>query len=153
MVKIKDLTNQQIVEQLTKYFKFITALDCERKKRISLGEPEEELCTSEELEAKEIAEVSRVNHSTEEGPVPAESTTIFHLKIDDNQLDEIADSSRKGPAIKQVDIKDLLAGDSDDDDRPSLKSEGAFREIESDVTSHHLNLSPKKGKKRIIKKK
>ena len=87
MVKIRDLSNQQIVEQLKKYFKFITALDSERKKRISQGADEEELYTSEELEARSIAEVSRIKRPGES--TPGESTTIFHLKVDENELDEL----------------------------------------------------------------
>ncbi|MBT7608312.1 MAG: hypothetical protein HN576_01055 [Bacteriovoracaceae bacterium] len=146
MVKIRDLSNKQIVEQLTKYFTFITALDQERQKRLDSGEIEQELYTKEELEARAIAEVSKVQHKDEESPIPAESTTIFHLKMDDNQLDEIAVGSRLEKAQAQVDVKDLLSGKSES------SHGGAFREIESDVTSHKLHISPKKTKKRSTKK-
>lgn len=148
MVKIRDLTNQQIVEQLKKYFKFITALDNERKKRIAQGANEEQLYTSEELEARSIAEVSRIKNPGKSAS--AESTTIFHLKMDENQLDELAENAVIGNN-GQVSVSDLL--NQSESEQAGSKAEGAFREIESDVTSHKLDLAPKKGKKRIIKKK
>jgi hypothetical protein len=145
MVKIRELSNQQIVQQLTKYFKFITALDSERQKRISQGADQDELYTSEELEARSIADVSRVKPSGE--VIPAESTTIFHLKIDDKQLDQLAESANAEPRVEQVSVSDLISQSA------KGKTESQFQEFDSDVTSHKLNLVPKKGKKKIIKKK
>jgi hypothetical protein len=149
MVKIRDLSNKQIVEQLTKYFKFISALDNERQKRIKSGQPQEELYTREEIEAREIAEVSRVSHEQGAGKV-AESTTIFHLKMDDNHLDELADNASQSGADEQLEVSDLLAKSR----KKSFKTEEApLNEFESDVTSHKLDLAPKVTKKRIFKKK
>lgn len=157
MVKIRDLSNKQIVQQLQKYFKFITALDAERQKRIEQGAPEEELFTAEELEAKRIAEVSRIRkleEGGEEEPAAAESTTIFHLKMDDNQLDEIAEkadaqaaSRQPGGTNQQYSVSQLIEMEKDKSSAPS-----PMKEIESDVTSHNLDLAPKKPRKRVLKK-
>ena len=144
MVKIRDLTNQQIVQQLKKYFRFVTALDAERQKRIKQGASEKELYTSEELEAKKMAG---------EQPKAAESTTIFHLKMDDNQLDELAEEAEsigQSAKNKQYSVSQLI--NQGKDKKESDNAPEPMREIESDVTSHKLDLAPKRGKKRVFKK-
>ncbi len=149
MVKIRDLTNRQIIDQLTKYFKFIAALDSERKKRIKKGASEKDLYTKEEIEAKKIAKVNKVTHPNRKNhsSSPAvESTSIFHFKIDDEQLEEISENAKKSKVQQedQMSVSRLIKTET-------IKSQKGLKEFESGPERSKLNLerSSKVKKKKL----
>ncbi len=85
MVKIRDLTDKQLVAQLEKYEKIYLQLKGEREKRVLKGTKEELLLTSKEKEDfKEDIE----EHIAEEAD-NFEKTQAFQLKFDDSEIQQM----------------------------------------------------------------
>lgn len=116
MVKIKDLSNPQIVQQLKKYQKIIDELVKERSKRIDDGQPKKELFTTQELsriqeEAAPVAKAAPAPAPVKKAaPAPVEEAAeeptatpaqevgddgAFQVSFDDGELDEFKENMAK----------------------------------------------------------
>ncbi len=106
MVKIKDLTEKQLLSQIEKYEKIYTQLLAERDKRVKSGADMESLKTAAEKKADQIRkekgkekeqeqeQKKKLNSrplSSEEPSASDESdsTSAYHLKIDESELSNI----------------------------------------------------------------
>lgn len=96
MVKIRDLSNKQLVQQIEKYQKIIDGLYKERQKRISNNQPPEELLTPKELA---IAEEERKRSQENEQ---------FQLKLDDEEIESIKKENEKVQESRSEDQEDLV---------------------------------------------
>ncbi len=95
MVKIRDLTEKQLLSQIEKYEKIYTQLLAEREKRVRNGADLESLKTSAEKTADKIRQQQAKQKQKleaqieEDSPVVDESTAAYHLKIDESELSSL----------------------------------------------------------------
>jgi hypothetical protein len=88
MVKITELSNEQLLGQVTKYNGILQKLFLERDKRLKKGAPENELFTKEEL-------AERVTEADEPAP-EKESGDVFQFTLDDIEIQPMSKSSSGG---------------------------------------------------------
>lgn len=109
MVKIRDLSDQQLVSQLEKYEKIYNQLVNEREKRVGSRGDTNGLLTSNERQIKALKEPPK-STSQEAGE---NQTQAFQLKFDDAELDQMkADEERRehknDPETEEVRVTQLL---------------------------------------------
>jgi len=88
MVKIKDLSEKQLLSQIEKYQKIYSQLLAERDKRVAAGANLEDLSTNaekEELEKQKIEQESEVKNE--------QDTDAFQLSIGDRELSSYNDEN------------------------------------------------------------
>jgi hypothetical protein len=88
MVKIRELSDKQLVAQLEKYEKIYLQLVGEREKRVKRGTVEEVLLTQrekQELKASQIEE-EVFKEEPQEEQSSDDKTQAFHLKFDDAEI-------------------------------------------------------------------
>ncbi len=78
MVKIKDLQDSQLVEQIAKYKKIVDELYKERDRRTLLAGSDEGLLTPEEIKLKQ-----------EQGGSVAADASMFSVSFDDEEISEM----------------------------------------------------------------
>ena len=103
MVKIKDLTQKQLLSQIEKYEKIYTQLLAERQKRVDGGVEKALLMTSAERKAEQIREKKasqKSNISNEQGDEENTTEEAYHLKIDESELSNLKSSSAS--ALEEV---------------------------------------------------
>jgi len=108
MVKIKDLTEKQLLSQIEKYEKIYNQLIAEREKRIAGGANPEALKTVSEKTADKIR--IKEMQEAEASDSKQESSEVFHLSIDDTELSAYAseDHSPLGGDSEEVRVTQLL---------------------------------------------
>ena len=99
MVKIKDLTEKQLLSQLEKYEKIYNQLISERQKRVSAGADINALMTVSEKKAeaeRRKKEASSENNSPKPNKTD-EPTEAYHLKIDENEISALNQDNNSAP--------------------------------------------------------
>lgn len=113
MVKIKDLTEKQLLSQIEKYEKIYTQLLAERDKRVAAGANPDALKTVAEKTADKIRikEMQEAQAQAEASDSTPESSESFHLSIDDNELSAYASEDHSvggGGEAEEVRVTQLL---------------------------------------------
>jgi hypothetical protein len=90
MVKIRELSDSQLVAQVEKYEKIYFQLVNERDKRVELKGENPLLYTRRERELKKLEQV----HSQPETPVGDESTKAYQLKFDESEIAQINEAEK-----------------------------------------------------------
>lgn len=94
MVKIRELSDKQLLAQLEKYEKIYGQLVSERDKRVSSNGSDKGLLTAREAEEKRLAVV-------EDTPIQqSDKTEAFHLKFDDEELSQMEAAKNESKGIK-----------------------------------------------------
>ena len=105
MVKIKDLTQKQLLSQIEKYEKIYTQLLAERQKRVEGGIEKALLMTSAEKKAEQIRKKqasSKANISNAQASEENVTEEAYHLKIDESELSTMESSSEDAPEEEEV---------------------------------------------------
>lgn len=103
MVKIRELSDKQLVSQLEKYEKIYTQLVNEREKRVTKrgGDPKGLLTAKEEEErVKSQPQAAQVE---EEAPASDGGTKAFHLKFDDSELSAMQEEEERSHQKEEED--------------------------------------------------
>ena len=120
MVKIKDLSNPQIVSQLKKYQKIIDELIKERAKRLEGGQPAKELYTPKELSALQKTPAPKPAPAPKVKAEPVEEVVeepsavqaegdegAFQVSFDDGELDEFKENMAKEKQKEEEDEEQI----------------------------------------------
>ena len=119
MVKIRDMDEKQLEQQLEKHNKIIKALRRERAKRLS----KETIQTQTGQRVRKTGTVTNLKiDKTQSKIIEGTSSSIYQLKMDDEELSKISElTSNIKPAAKQMTISKLIiqsqieaASDKDD---------------------------------------
>jgi len=105
MVKIKDLTQKQLLSQIEKYEKIYTQLLAERQKRVEGGIEKALLMTSAEKKAEQIRKkqaAQKANVSNEQDSEENVKEEAYHLKIDESELSTMKASGEGVPEDEEV---------------------------------------------------
>ncbi len=105
MVKIKDLTQKQLLSQIEKYEKIYTQLLAERQKRVEGGIEKALLMTSAEKKAEQIRKkqaAQKANVSNEQTNEENVTEEAYHLKIDESELSTMKSSGEGAPEEEEV---------------------------------------------------
>lgn len=99
MVKIRDLTDKQLVAQLEKYEKIYLQLKGEREKRVQRGTNEKLLMTAKEKESLQ----EEIEDHLEAEADNFEKTQAFQLKFDDSEIEQMEADKKASENVKKDD--------------------------------------------------
>lgn len=135
MVKIRELSDKQLLSQIEKYEKIYHQLITERDKRVANSGNEQALLTAKE-KAKKAKEAPAAAPPQEEG----EDTQAFHLKFDDADLNQMEESMNESKPSEQQEEQDSVT---------------QLLRLSKDQLAELQNPQPKKvvKKKKVLKKK
>ena len=116
MVKIRDLSNKQILQQVVKYEKILDGLYQERDKRLAKGVAESELFTPEQLKKKNDSEVAKQPKASSKKESSEVSEPVdplakqdegtkdsFSVNFDEDELQTMQDEAAKATEDEEED--------------------------------------------------